>query len=385
VKYCSKCIMPEIYPGISFNKEGICNLCLDYRPHHEYLGKEKLIEVLNSAVKTGAYDCVVPISGGKDSTFILYYAVKELKLNPIAVSYDSGFQTEIAKENLRNACKILGVPLEVVTSPGDIQSKLLKESLLVSKSVGYLTDFCGNCEAILRMVSMNTARAHGVPFVLWGASALETLSNENYTEYRSPGTDTTVPSFSFLRRLWLRFNVVLQNPRMLSRIPKKLYPYMGYYSIRYNMYSILQRYELNFSAQYALRPHTVPAFSETNPMFIHYFDYIPWDSIGSIKILERELNWKHPIDKVSRFDCLIHPLANYQYLKKYGISYDGINFCNYIRENRMSREEVATKEQEVIDSVERECKELSIRVGLKNYTMPSDIQHTLITKTRRVE
>jgi hypothetical protein len=374
MKRCKNCIMPETYPGIFFNEEGICNFCLDYRPYQEYLGKEKIIDVLNSVVKTGPYDCVVPISGGKDSTFILLYAVRELKLNPIAVSYDSGFQTEIAKENLRNACKILGVPLEVVESPSDIQSKLLKESLLVSKSIGHLRDFCGNCEAILRTISMNAARAHGAPFVLWGASALETLSNSNYANYRSAVIGTKVPSYSFPSRLWSRFNVILKDPRKLSRIPKKLYPYVGYHSIRYSMHSILQRRKLHFSTRYALQPHTVPPFSETNPIFVHFFDYIPWDSISNIKILESELNWKHPENKVSRFDCLIHPLANYQYLKKYGISHDGINFCNYIRENRMSREEVLAKEQEVIDSVERECKELSVRVGLKSYIMPPEIQ-----------
>ena len=117
MKYCKKCIVSETYPGISFNEDGICNLCLDYKPYHKYFDKGKLAEVLRSGLKTGKYDCVVPLSGGKDSTFILYYPVTELGLHPVAVSYDSGFQTQIAKENMQNACKILGVPLEVVVSP----------------------------------------------------------------------------------------------------------------------------------------------------------------------------------------------------------------------------------------------------------------------------
>ena len=45
MKFCKKCILPESYPGISFNNEGICNYCVDYKPYHKYVGKEKLINL----------------------------------------------------------------------------------------------------------------------------------------------------------------------------------------------------------------------------------------------------------------------------------------------------------------------------------------------------
>lgn len=370
MQYCKKCIMPERFPGISFNAEGVCNLCLDYKPYHRYWGKEKLVEVLKSGLRAGKYDCVVPMSGGKDSTFILYYAVRELGLHPIAVSYDSGFQTPIAAENMRNACRILNVQLVVVKSPGDIQSKLLRESLLVSQKLGYLTDFCGNCEAIIRMVAMNTATIHGVPFVLWGSSALETLTNEDYEEYRRLGESKKANPLSFLSKVWAKFNVLLEDPRKISRIPQKIYPYIGYHSIKYSIYSIRQRLLLHFPIRYALKPHSIPPLSETNPKVVHFFDYIPWDAIRNVKILEDELDWKHPIDRESRFDCSIHHLANLQYLRRYGISHDGVNFCQFIRENKMSREEVMAKENNVLNSVDRECQELLDRIGLQNYRVP---------------
>lgn len=370
MKYCKKCIMPETYPGITFNEEGICNFCLNYKPFHKYLGKDKLVEVLKFGSKTGKYDCVVPMSGGKDSTFILYYAVRQLGLLPIAVSYDSGFQTELAKENMRNACKILRVPYEVVKSPGDVQTKLLRESLLVSQKIGDLTDYCGNCEAIIRVIAMNVARAYEVPFVLWGASALESLHNEYYAKYRSTGGVNKARCASFLGKIWAKFNVLLKAPGKLSRIPRKVYPYVGYHAIKYKIFSVRQRFGLHFPVRDAIKPHSVPSFSETHPTFIHFFDYIPWDSINNIKILEKELNWRHPEGKILRFDCSIHPLANYQYLRKYGISHDGINLCNFARENRMSREEVQARENDITKSVDRECKELLESIDLPNYKMP---------------
>jgi len=83
-RYCSKCILPDTYRDISFNSEGVCNYCVDYRPVDRNLGKEALLNLLRSRTKTGPYDCVVPLSGGKDSTFVLYYIVRELGLKPIA-------------------------------------------------------------------------------------------------------------------------------------------------------------------------------------------------------------------------------------------------------------------------------------------------------------
>ena len=370
MKRCRRCIMPESYPGISFNSEGICSLCLDYRPDHRPLGKEKLVEILNSSTRTSAYDCVVPISGGKDSTFILYYAVKQLNLNPIAVTYDSGFQTAIAEENRTNACRILSVPLVVVKSPQDSQSQLLSESLLISQKVGHLTQFCGNCEAIIRMVSMNTAKSYGVPYVLWGSSALETLSNANYEKYRSIGQSKKAAPSSFLSSTRRRIGAVLRNPRRIREIPRMIYPQVGYHAIKYDLLSIFQRLRLDFPIKYALTPHSIPPFAEHDPKFVHFYDYIAWDSMENMRILKDELNWKHPIDRPSRFDCSIHCLHNYEYLRRYGISHDGVNFCNFIRDNKMSRKEGMAREDHIRNSVDGECRELIERVGLEHYRMP---------------
>jgi len=69
MRHCTKCIMPESYPGVSFDNEGVCDLCRNYKPYHRCFGKEQLIEVMNSRKRAGEYDCLVPISGGNDSTF----------------------------------------------------------------------------------------------------------------------------------------------------------------------------------------------------------------------------------------------------------------------------------------------------------------------------
>lgn len=130
MKRCTRCILPETFPGISFDEEGVCNFCLTHRSPPT-LGEARLREIL-SAQKGERYDCVVPVSGGKDSTYILYYAVKVLGLRTIAVNYDSGFQSPLAAENARNACEMLDVPLVVIRAGRDRQMRMLREILAIS-------------------------------------------------------------------------------------------------------------------------------------------------------------------------------------------------------------------------------------------------------------
>ena len=364
-RYCSRCILPDTYPGISFDREGVCNFCLDYRPVHRDLGKEALLEVLHSRAKTGPYDCVVPLSGGKDSTFILRYIVRELRLKPIAVSYDSGFQTELAKENVHNACSILDVPLVALAAPGNTQSRLVREWIHLSKKRGELYGPCGgNCEAIIRTAAIDTARSQGAPFVIWGSSALE---SKDYASYVNRGKRQSGEVVRRLKTASSRLNSLASDPSKARKIPGMVTSHIGYHAIMFDITSISQRLRLGFPYRYALRPRYVPPFTETDPTFVHFFDYVPWDSMRGIETLKRELNWQHPAGRESRFDCLVHCLGNRQHLRTHGITADGANYCNFVREGKLTREAAMNGEKAVAESVEGEVEELLERVGLEGH------------------
>jgi hypothetical protein len=332
MKTCTKCILPETYPGIFFDDEGVCNFCREYQPNPAPFGKDKLIEVLGKHKKKGKYDCVVPNSGGKDSSYILYYIVRELGLNPIVVSYNSGFQTEVAEQNVTNACEILGVDLEIIRSPGEIQRKLLKSSYLVSEKINRPWG-CANCPAVLRMVSIQNAQKYNVPYIIWGSSKVENV--------KSAGDD-----------------------HKLSDAIKKgiMDPSIEYHGIRYVFYRILQRIRLKFPLRLALNPFKTPEFTEENPEFIPFYEYIQWDSMENTKLLKDELGWQHPPGRESRFDCSLHTLGNKYFYEQYGITQDGVNFCNFIREGKMNREDAIIKEREIIDSLEDEYQELMEKI-----------------------
>jgi N-acetyl sugar amidotransferase len=120
LKICKRCIYDELVPGISFNEEGICNYCeMIDRLQEEYQtglpeGKRKyesIVEEIRKAGKGKKYDCIVGVSGGTDSSFMIYQAVKEYGLRVLAVHYDNTWNSAIATENIRKVLGKLNVDL----------------------------------------------------------------------------------------------------------------------------------------------------------------------------------------------------------------------------------------------------------------------------------
>lgn len=121
---CKRCIIDTTVPGVSFDENGVCSFCklhdkLDMMYPLDEKGKkqqQKIIEKIKSSGKNNKYDCVVGISGGRDSTYNLYLAKKKWGLRPLAVNFSDGFRNPIAAENMKKTTRKLGVDIITVTS-----------------------------------------------------------------------------------------------------------------------------------------------------------------------------------------------------------------------------------------------------------------------------
>lgn len=337
---CSRCILPETFPKITFSEEGVCNFCLDYEPF-PVLGETKLREILKAG-KGETYDCVVPISGGKDSTYALYFAVKILGLKAIAVNYDSGFQSDSAKENMRNTCRKLNVPLIVKEADYENHVKMLKEILRISEIAGSFFGICGNCEANIRTVAINTAKEYKAPLILYGDSV-----------YESTGTHSFMGMQALIRKMHIRDAIKL-----------------SFHISRYCFYSVRQRIQMKVPIKSRFLPIGSVPFPRKGIRVIHFFDYIKWDSMNMASLLEEELGWKYPNGHVDRFDCLLHCFGTHHWLQACGISVDGFTYSNMIRDNRLERDAALLRERAIKESVEKECLETIGKIGLKDYKMP---------------
>jgi len=110
MKYCKKCLQPNTRPGVKFDENGICYAC-KFEEEKKNIDwdkrEEELREIANWAKETskGPYDCIVGVSGGKDSTFQALYVKEKLGLNVLLVNSTPDNITEIGRQNLDNLCK----------------------------------------------------------------------------------------------------------------------------------------------------------------------------------------------------------------------------------------------------------------------------------------
>lgn len=130
LKRCSRCILPETTPFISFDANGVCNFCHEHRKI-PYKGKDallKLIEPLRS--RDGRPDCIVAFSGGRDSSYGLHVLKKELGMNPIAYTYDWGMVTDVARRNEARMVGKLGIEHVIVSADITMKRDHIRKHIL---------------------------------------------------------------------------------------------------------------------------------------------------------------------------------------------------------------------------------------------------------------
>jgi glutamine---fructose-6-phosphate transaminase (isomerizing) len=121
LRRCTRCILPATYPFITFDADGVCNHCHEHVTQR-FLGREALLRELDRYRRTdGNPDCIVAFSGGRDSSYGLHLLKAELGMNPIAMTYDWGLVTDLARRNQARLCGKLGV--EHVIRAADIPTQ----------------------------------------------------------------------------------------------------------------------------------------------------------------------------------------------------------------------------------------------------------------------
>ena len=139
---CNSCLSNETIQSINLDSNNICQFC----KIHDEMEKEyplnensekRLFEIAEKIKKDGInskYDCVVGVSGGRDSTFLLYYIKRILNLRPLAVHYDNGFDSDTSVSNILNICQKLNVDLETNVADWQTFKKITKSFFLAGVS-----------------------------------------------------------------------------------------------------------------------------------------------------------------------------------------------------------------------------------------------------------
>lgn len=179
LKYCRRCCMPDTNEKITFDNMGMCQICQssEQKIHIDWIEREKQLKKIldDSKKKSGNnYDCIVGISGGKDSFFQLHVLTKIYKMNPLAVTFFHNWYNETGKENLLNSIETFNVDHLMFTPKRNTINKLAKKSLY---EIG---DACWHCHAGVGNFVLQTAIRYKIPLIIWGESTSEESGKATY-------------------------------------------------------------------------------------------------------------------------------------------------------------------------------------------------------------
>jgi len=166
MKYCIQCLFPDTKPELDFDENGVCDACRSAEQKEKIdwdKRKNDLREILEKyRSKNGSkYDCIIPVSGGKDSHYQAHIIKNEFGLNPLLVSFHPRDFTELGRKNIENI-KNMGIDCIEFTSNPIIYKKLAK--------FGFME--LGDCawpEHIgIFTVPVKVAVAYKIPLIIWG-------------------------------------------------------------------------------------------------------------------------------------------------------------------------------------------------------------------------
>jgi len=173
---CTRCVMDSTVPGIRFDEQGVCSHChmhdkLDVLfpngPEGEQI-LQRLAGQVRRAGRNRKYDCVVGVSGGRDTSYCLYYCKETLGLRPLAVHFDNGWDSDVSKTNLAKVCDGLDVDLHTIIMDWPESRELTNCNIRACVPYIDLTDDIGIASSLYR-----TAAAEGVRYIMLSHSFRE--------------------------------------------------------------------------------------------------------------------------------------------------------------------------------------------------------------------
>ncbi len=297
---CSKCILDTTIEEIEFDSNGVCNYCHTHEMMEKKfpLGQEgdatvnKIVAKIKEKGKNKKYDCIVGVSGGRDSTYTLYKAVK-LGLRPLAVHFDNGWNSDIAVKNINNATRILNVDLETIVADWeefkDLQVSFLKASV---SDAEVPTDW------VIFSILFETAKKIGVKYIIHGHS------------FRTEGS--TPLSWTYMDGKYVK-----SVHRIFGKKKIKSFPIM-------NMFSFFK-----YSIFYRIKQ-------------VRLLYHISYDEKKVFKLMQDELGWQDYGGK--HFESAYTSIfQSYILMNKFNIDKRKLHLSALIRCNQVTRDEALLK------------------------------------------
>ena len=290
LRRCTKCLLPETHETIMFDEQGVCNICRGHefkRAQIDWAAKKRDLDALVEKHRHKAeYDCIIPFSGGKDSTWTLYYLVKEYGIKPLVVRFDHGFLRPNLLENTQRVIRKLGVDFHHFTPNWKVVQKLMLQAFLEKG------DFCWHCHTGIFSYPMWVAIRHQVPLIFWGEPSAE------YTAYYGYDQAEDVDEKRFNRFVNLGITAQDMYVRLEGTVDER-----------------------------DLTPFSYPPLRDLRKLgcrSVCLGSYIPWDVKQQSEIIQQELGWRGdevenvpPQYNYEKIECYLQGVRDYiKYIKR---------------------------------------------------------------------
>ncbi|WP_297425301.1 hypothetical protein [Clostridium sp.] len=323
MKTCKKCNLPETYNNIIINSDGVCNYCNFYDEHKNELTNfnelekkfvEKLEQAKIKAKENGArYDCLVGISGGKDSSYIVYQLKNKYNMRVLAFNYDNGFCTEYMDNNVKNLIEKLDVDFIKFTA----KDSFLRKNY--SMAVGAMKNFCLVCGHYVHYNSFLTAYEKKIPIIINGRTRGQVLQLATSTTMLEPYENPScLREFEYIMR-----NMV--DEKILKQIEQAMF---------------------------------VDYLDDVRVESLSYFMYHPYNEDSIKDFLEEKIGWERPKDGVKHPDCWAHSLAEHFFLQQNNFPFVTGDIAVSVREGLITREEA----MKIMKEEEQEFKNINTEV-----------------------
>jgi N-acetyl sugar amidotransferase len=306
--YCKKCVMPSTKPDLFLDEEGVCNACRSYEARRDidWDARRAELEVILEKYRNNDgtnWDCVVPVSGGKDSTFQVIQML-QLGMNPLCVTASTCDLTEIGRKNIENI-KRLGVDYIEISPNPRVRAKLNKIGLLQVGDISW-PEHVG-----IFTIPVRAAAQFAVPLIVWGENS--------QNEYGGPAA---AAESNVLDRRWLEEFGGLLGLRVADLIG----------------YDGLQRKDLI--------PYFYPddiELSRVKVTGLFLGHYLPWDGLSNTLIAQAygfSVPSQITLGSMVNYENIDnHQVGIHEYFKylKFGFGRATDHACMHIRRGRISR------------------------------------------------
>jgi hypothetical protein len=319
---CTQCILPSNYPGMHLNDKGVCNFCESYKPT-QYQGEDKLREKVYSILdkypdRNRAYDCVIGVSGGRDSSYLLWLMAKKLGLKTIAYSADNGFSPDTAIKSMEFISQQVGAKL-VIEKNGYLKKCLPHHlnTFLRRPTPAMIGVLCTGCKVGIDLGMMQFARKNNIPLLIHGGSPYEVGSYKTGLLRFDPDNRSTM---SFLLGY---IQQVAKNPGWVAKPAPLMIQFKEFY---------------HYYTKRTLHKNAI--------VVSPFYKYIEWDEKKIIGTLTDEIGWQYSKEKNTstwKADCQVASLRKYLYKKMLGFNDLDDHLSALVRAGQITRQEALAR------------------------------------------